>query len=412
MRKTLIEWLDHIRTLHTLTIDYTLNRIATIAQKLELLSPGIPVITITGTNGKGSVVSTMEAILTASGYQVGSYTSPYLENYCEQIRLNQQWISETQLIDALTQIEEARDEISLSEFEFMTLAALLIFKHAKLDIILLEVGLGGGNDAVNIIAASILVITSIAFDHEEYLGHTLHEIAESEAGLLRQNIPVIIGVEHPPLTLHEKAQNMNCQILRYQKDFYDDVSLPKTQLLPRNVSIAITALGVCPMLAITQADIITGLQQINLKGRQQLVLGKPSWLVDVAHNPEAITALVERLKLLELKPQKIIAVFSMFKDKKITDTIQSLAPFIAYWSIAPIEHARGASLDQLQQSFDAAGISKEKILTNETLSEACQQAAQLAGADDLILAFGSFYAARAGLCFLNESNPLKNPHNA
>lgn len=188
-------WLNHIRSVHPLNIDYSLNRIKEVAQRLALLKFSIPVITITGTNGKGSVVSCMETMLVQYGYQVGSFTSPYLETFNEQIRINGEAVQDASLIKAFATIEELRTEISLSEFEFTTLAALLIFKQANLNVLLLEVGLGGQNDAVGIVESDITIITSISLDHQEYLGDSIDAIARAEAQLLRAGKIGVIGLK-------------------------------------------------------------------------------------------------------------------------------------------------------------------------------------------------------------------------
>jgi dihydrofolate synthase/folylpolyglutamate synthase len=422
----LTHWLEYIRTLHHSIIDYSLERVHEVAARLELLHPNMPIIMVTGTNGKGSTVSAMEAILLAADYHVGSFTSPYLEYFNEQIRINATPIDDTTLIHAFEMIDNARGNISLSEFEFTTLAALLIFKNTQPDLILFEVGLGGGNDATNIIDPDVTVITSLALDHEEYLGATLELIAANEAQLLRPNKPGIIGVTTPPTTLTEHAKAIDAPLLTLAKDWgFEETQknwrfwnknchynqLPRPNILCKNAALAIQALLSCD-LQFTEVQLQRGLQNINIKGRLQLIPGKPSMLIDVAHNLEAIHQLSAFLKAHKPAPGKVIAVFSMLKDKKITEVIKIMAPDINTWIIAPIDHPRAAPLNQLQDAFTAANISNAQIITPASLEAACSKAHTLAGPEDLILIFGSFFVARAGLTttIYQQKQPIQINH--
>ncbi len=407
----LTHWLDHIRTLHHSIIDYSLERVREVAQRLELLHPNIPIIMVTGTNGKGSTVSAMEAIALAANYRVGSFTSPYLEYFNEQIRINTKPIDDVTLIHAFEIIDNARGDISLSEFEFTTLAALLIFKNTVLELILFEVGLGGGNDATNIIDPDVTVITSLALDHEEYLGATVELIAANEAQLLRRHKPGIIGVTTPPTTLTEHAKTINAPLFILEKDWgFEETQtnwrfwnkncyynqLPKPNILCKNAALAIQALLNCN-IHFTETQLRTGLQNIDIKGRLQFTPSKPMILIDVAHNLEAINQLSAFLKAHKLLTGKVIAVFSMLKDKKIREVIEIMAPDIDTWVIAPIQHPRGATLNQLCDAFAAANISDSQVIMIESLEAACTKAHALARPEDLLLIFGSFFVARAGL---------------
>lgn len=401
-------WLKHIRTLHAKMIDYSLQRIRNVAERLEVLHPQVPVIMVTGTNGKGSTVAAMEAILLASNHRVGSFTSPYLINFNEQIRLSAVPVDDATLVQAFATIEQVRGDISLSEFEFTTLAALIIFKNAPLDIILFEVGLGGGQDATNIIDAEVTIITSLALDHEEYLGTTLDEIAAAEAQLLRADKKGIIGAARPPQPLIDYAKKINCKLFYLEQDFYFVVreqtwsfwnnatrfdNLPLPLILCKNAALALQTLLTCGV-QLSQADIVKGLSQISLQGRLQFKAGKPSLLLDVAHNPEAIANLREYLAHLAW-PGNVIAVFSMLKDKKISETIKLIAPYVREWLVAPIEHPRGASMTQLVAAFQDAGVTK--VTYFQDLALAMMAAKKIAGTHDLVLMFGSFFVVRVGL---------------
>ena len=413
MTKSLTEWLDTIRTSHSSIIDYSLNRIQSVAAYLDLLQPNAPVITVAGTNGKGSTVHTVEAILKAADYRVGMFTSPYLESYNEQIRLNSHWVSDEQLVAAFTIIHKAclSITISLTEFEFLTLAALLIFKQQPLDIIILEVGLGGGNDAVAIIKSDITVITSLALDHQEYLGDTVAAIALNEAQLLPPNKIGIIGLANPPQELIDHAQKINTTLYYLDRDFYADCqsdywtfknnavaysNLPYPKILLRNAALAAQTL-LSAHITFSQEQLCQGLQHINIRGRLQLIPGSPDYLIDVSHNIEGVTQLATHLENFNHK--RIIAVFSAFSDKPIAELITLIDPFVTHWIIAPITHPRAASMEQLLQAFG-----DKKITVCQNLNEALQIAADRAKPDDLILAFGSFFVAREALLFANHLN--------
>lgn len=405
------EWLNHIRTSHDSIIDYNLERIQHVAQHLDLLQPKIPVITVTGTNGKGSTVHTIEAILKAASYHVGVFTSPYLEVFNEQIRINGHKVTDNQLITAFKIINDACLNVttSLTEFEFLTLAALLIFKQHPLDIIILEVGLGGGNDAVAIIVPDITVVTSIALDHEDYLGHTIDTIATSEAALLAPGKIGISGVTQPPQPLSECAEKNNTLLLCLGRDFYiekksdywtfsyNDViydNLPYPKVLIQNAALAVQALLSCH-IPFSQEQLQTGLNTISIQGRLQLIKGNPSCLIDVSHNIEGVTQLATYLHSLPY--QKIIAVFSAFSDKPIGELIVLIDPFIDHWFIAPIDHPRAASMEQLLTAFNEKGLHISKITTTDNLKDAFQAALNFSTPDDLMLTFGSFFVAREAL---------------
>ena len=408
---SLDQWLDSIRTSHASIIDYSLERITCVAKHLDILQPNIPVITVAGTNGKGSTVHTMEAILKTAHYRVGVFTSPHLETYNEQIRIDGHHVTDTQLTHAFSTIYHASLTltISLTEFEFLTLAALLIFKQSTLDMIILEVGLGGGNDAVAIIKPQITVITSIALDHQEYLGHTIDAIAASEAQLLPTGKIGIIGLQHPPKPIIDHAEKINTTLLCLDYDFYPEQqphhwtfknstitysNLPYPKILIRNAALAIQAL-LSAQIIFSETQLQTALRRIVIKGRLQLIKGTPSYLIDVSHNIEGVTQLANQLS--SYKNQKIVAVFSAFSDKSIATLIALINPFVDYWIIAPIEHPRAASLHQLLTAFDELTIDHEKISIHHHLNTAFQEAENTAESDTIILAFGSFFVARHAL---------------
>lgn len=381
-----------------------------MAQYLDVLHPQAPILTVTGSNGKGSAVACLQAILLEKGYALGSFSSPYLERFQEQICLNGQAVSEEVLLTAFETIEKARCDCSkpalvLTEFEFLTLAALLIFKAHALDFIVLEVGLGGGKDAVNVIDSNLLIFTSLALEHEAYLGHTLEAIAKSEAGLLRPGCPVLLGFDSPPDSFLKRAAAQGCPVLSASVSFSEwegGSCAPLAQAFR-------LALSACAYfhISLSPAEMQQAWARIHLKGRQQWVEGAPPWLLDVAHNPEALLFLSKTLQRLRHQNlpgrapiQKVIAVFSMLKDKKIEEAIACLKPWVDFWVIAPIHHPRGADLSALKAACIKNGLGPNQMYSAQSLGEACQKAKEKAGAQDLILAVGSFHVVREALSCL------------
>ena len=414
---TLKSWLDHIQQVHPHNIDYSLERIRIVAERLALLQPKVPVLMVTGTNGKGSTVSALEALFLIKNYRVGSFTSPYLQVFNEQIRLNKIPVSDELLINAFQTIDTTRQEISLSEFEFTTLAALFIFKNAPLDIIVLEVGLGGGADAVNIVEPILTIISSLSLDHQEYLGHSIDVIAANEAELLAPGKVGIIGMHTPPRTLIETAQQRSCQLLCFGQDFYARKTsirtwefktkgfhyqnLPLPKILINNAAVALQALLVMG-ISFTATELEQGLNAIEISGRLQLLPSNPAILIDVAHNPESVENLALHVTALKTGYAKVIAVFSIFRDKDIHAAIRTMAPLIDAWFIAPISHPRAAAKPQLLATLLEEKVAIDNIKLNNNLEAACQQALAQANTKDLIVAFGSFFVARAALTFYDS----------
>lgn len=411
MPASLNDWLATIRASHPVLIDYSLARITTVANALDLLHPKIPVITVTGTNGKGSTIYTMEALLTAAAYQVGVFTSPYLETVHEQCRINGLPVTDDDLVSAFKIIHDVAvaHTITLTEFEYFTVAALLIFKKYPLDLLIFEVGLGGANDAVAILSPSITVITSLSLDHEHYLGNTLEAIALSEAQLLPRDKLGIIGSPSPPQSLTNHAKKINASLIYLGRDFSgeqqadhwvfknNDITydhLPYPNVLIQNAVLAIQTL-LSAKIVLPEEAVRTALQHIAIKGRLQLIANQPDYLVDVSHNNDSVMQLADYLKNVDYP--RIIVVFSTFSDKPIPRLIQLIDPFVHQWCIAPIDHPRAAPVHQLLHAFSETVRNDKKITCHRDLNAALQFAITQAKADDLILAFGSFFVARAAL---------------
>src|SRR3990167_4735297 len=402
---TLNEWLTFISSIHTTEIDLTLARVSKVAKQLRILQPACPVIIVGGTNGKGSTVKGLESIYLTAGYKVGTFTSPFLFQFNEQIRIQGKDAQDKVICDAFFQIEAARGSISLTPFEFHTLAALFIFTQQNLDIWILEVGLGGRLDAVNIINADIAIVTTVAMDHIDYLGSTREEIGWEKAGIFRENKAALCGDFNPPKSLMNYAEKIGAPLFfqgtdfRYREetthwswqwqDTYYDI-LPFSILATQNMSTVLMAITLLQQqLIVPQQAIQSGLMTTKLTGRQEIVSGPITHIYDVSHNPAAIAFLAQRLMQLPCIG-KTHAVFSMLSDKDLVASLYEIALHIDQWYVGQISHQRGAVLAMLQVGFQQASlIEKTDFFT--TLSMAYQAALQKAQPGDRIVIFGSFH---------------------
>jgi dihydrofolate synthase/folylpolyglutamate synthase len=403
---TLSAWLDWIGSVHNKEIDLGLDRIHKVASRLGVLKPSCKLVTVGGTNGKGSVVAGLEAIYLAAGYRTGAFTSPFLFVHNEEVRVNGNMADDTAFCDAFEKIEAVRGDVSLSPFEYHTLAALLIFQEANLDLMILEVGLGGRLDAVNIMDADVAIVTSIGIDHVEWLGHTREAIAVEKAGIFRAHKPAICGDDHPPASLAQAAAQVGAKFYQQGKDFhfaeandnwswrsagYEYVQLPRNNLLTRNMSTVLMAVTqLQESLPVNEDAIRHGLQNAALTGRIQIVAGPVIQIFDVAHNPAAAQVLAERLHHMPCAG-KTVAVFSMLGDKDIAGTVAAVADEIDEWYIAPLTCKRAASVGQLKEHTVSLGL---KIYF-DSVRDAYQAAMGDAKAGDRVVIFGSFYIVAA-----------------
>ena len=410
---TLVEWLEYLENRHLQEIQLGLSRIKQVAESLELLHPEAKIITVAGTNGKGSTVASLEALYLKGGYQVASYTSPHLLIFNERIRINQRPISDQQLCEAFALIEDARKSIELTYFEMTTLAALWHFKQYPLDLIILEVGLGGRLDATNIIDADLALITTIDFDHQAYLGDTKEAIAYEKSGILRANKPLIYADKNPPESIRAKAlsldsptyflgENYNYELSNGILDFRFQeikISLPQPLLHANSVSSALMAsLLLQAELPLKLSDLEQGISKVFLPGRLQLINNVIPTLFDVSHNPQAVRYLAEYLN--KNHPQKVIhAVFSALKDKDIPELIAPLKELISHWYFAKLEAKRAAPMEQLVAASKLYDLNPS--FHNDPQS-AYHAACIQAKADDLILVYGSFLTVghvMSALCY-------------
>ena len=401
------EWLNHLEGLHPKTIALGLDRVQAVREQLQLY-PIFPIITVGGTNGKGSTCALLEAMLLAAGYRVGCYTSPHLIRYNERVRIDGRMVDDADLCAGFAAVEAGRNEIALTYFEFGTLAAMWLFSQAKLDVVILEVGLGGRLDAVNVFEPAVAIVTTVDLDHAEYLGDTRELIGFEKAGIFRAHKPAICADAHPPDALLTHARNIGVQLLRIEHEFgaqcapeswaYWGPSGPRSALpYPAmrgayqlaNAAAAIAALDCLRQhLPVAQAHLRAGLLSARLPGRFQVLPGKPTVILDVAHNPQAARSLVDNLRAQYIAG-KTYAVFGMLRDKDIAAVIATLKDQIDVWCVGGLTGPRGASGEQLSVLLHDAGISAIQIAPD--ITQAYTFACRQAGENDRICVFGSFY---------------------
>ncbi len=401
---TLDEWLAWISSIHFTEMDLGLERVEKVAEALDLLSFPCPLIIVGGTNGKGSTVAGLEALYQAAGFKTGTFTSPFLFAYNEQICVNGEAVTDAALCRAFEKIDIARADITLTPFEFATLAALLIFKSYALDVLILEVGLGGRLDAVNILAADAAVVTSIGIDHVEWLGDTREKIGYEKAGIFRQGKLAVCGDRNPPQSLMQQAQSIGAlfycleQAFSYSENAQDwswhhekisYTHLPYNQLATQNMAIVLMVITLLQdRLPVSEAAIHQGLAQIKLLGRIQIMPGDITYIYDVSHNPEAVAWLEKKLSTLPCQG-KTYAIFSMLADKDIEQSIKIISSCIDEWHVAALAVKRAASEERLAQAFRQAGVSCIHI--HASIKAAHAAVCERAVAGDRVIVFGSFH---------------------
>ena len=412
--QTLQDWLAHCEQLHPTTIDLGLDRVRTVAERMGIRF-ACPVITVAGTNGKGSTCAMLESILMQAGYRTGVYTSPHLVHFEERLRLNGDPVNASILIAAFAFVERARcqndQNISLTYFEFSTLAILEVMKQSALDVVILEVGLGGRLDAVNIIEPDCAIITSIDLDHMALLGESREAIGYEKAGIMRTGKPVVVSDPLPPQSVLDRALEVGADLWRVGQDFnvsgdkqqwnwagrgrrYSGMAYPAlrgaNQLVNAGgVLAALTALR--DRLPVTAQAVRNGFVFAELPGRFQIVPGQPTLVLDVAHNPHAAAALALNLDAMGFFPTTH-AVFGAMADKDVVALLKRLNPLVDKWYFTDLPTARAASAPELMQAWQAQNTRKDASASTHPDPESALQAA-LAGADptDRIVVFGSFY---------------------
>ena len=412
MKKNLAQWLSWQETLHLSEIDLGLDRIRKVAQKLNLLSPAFPIITVAGTNGKGSTVALFESIFKAQGYITGSYTSPHLIDYNERIKLASVNASDDLIVEAFEAIDEARCDISLTYFEFGTLASMFIFKQQKVDVAILEVGLGGRLDASNLWDTSLAIITNIGIDHVDWLGDNREVIAIEKAGIMRKDIPAICGDLNPPNNIANEAKRIGAKLYQINSTFFYEVNnqttwtwtgFDKTYELPfpnlsgdfqvNNAATVIAGLkAIEKILPVKEIAIKQGLLNVSLIGRLQTIHNEPEWLIDVAHNPHAAKQLAKHIQNNPVVG-KNIALFSMLNDKDIKKVIEIMNIQIDEWHLVELEGTRSTPLNELKVLIAQQNNSNDSnkiIKTHRSFFEAGKYLKSSSNLQDRVVAFGSF----------------------
>ncbi len=411
--QTLDDWLAYCEQLHPKSIDMGLARVKAVADRMKLVFD-CPVITVAGTNGKGSTCAMLEAILLEAGYRTGVFTSPHLVHFEERCRVRGDIVSAAQLVTSFEQVEAARktgDEISLTYFEFTTLAILHLLKEARLDVVVLEVGLGGRLDAVNIIDTDCAVITSIDLDHTELLGNTREAIGLEKAGIMRAGKPAVVSDPVPPQSIVDHAAAVGADLWRFGTDFnfsgdkqqwgwagrgrrYAGLAYPAL----RGANQLVNAAGVLAALTslrdripVTAQAVRNGLSMVELPGRFQIVPGQPTLVLDVAHNPHSVAALAENLDAMGFYACTH-AVFGAMADKDLAPMLGRVGPLIDKWYFTDLPTPRAATGEALQAAWQAQNTRPDATSATFKSPELALQAA-VAAADpaDRIVVFGSFY---------------------
>ena len=408
--KTLDHWLAHCDQLHPKTIDMTLDRVREVCIRLGLRFT-VPVVVVAGTNGKGSSCAMLEAIALAAGYRVGLYIKPHLVHFEERCRINGESIAGDALLPHFEAVEAARGGVTLTWFEYTTLAIMRALSLSALDLVILEVGMGGRLDAVNTVDADCMLITSIALDHTEFLGNDREAIGREKAGVMRAGRPVVVSDPQPPGSLQACADALGADLRQLGRDFnfqgdkqqwgwrgprtrYNSLAYPAL----RGANQLLNAAGVLAVfdalrdqLPINAQAVRQGLAKVDLPGRFQIVPGQPTLVLDVAHNPQSVAALALNLDQMGFFPQTH-AVFGVMRDKDLGALLQHMAPLVDHWHLTDLptpRAGRAADLAPLVQA--ASGTRPVSITLHGSPDDALRAAAAAADPADRIVVFGSFF---------------------
>ncbi|AHG77640.1 Folylpolyglutamate synthase [Mannheimia varigena USDA-ARS-USMARC-1312] len=418
-------WLSYLENAHSKPIDMGLERITQVAKELDLLNPAPYVITVAGTNGKGSTCRLLEVALLKAGFKVGVFSSPHLIRYNERVRVNGELLPDADHIRSFAKINEKKTA-SLSYFEFSALSGLDLFKQNNLDIVILEVGLGGRLDATNIVEPNLAIITSIDIDHVVFLGDNREDIGREKAGIFRENIPVIIGEPDCPNSIKEIANSLNCHAFyrgqdwnfeikdnyfqwHSQKQQFKDLPLP---LIPiPNAGTALAALSQIPF-EINEQIIREAFGKAQMTARFQLLTDKDfakfsqkrplaQVIIDVGHNPHAARYLAERLQALKQPNQKIYAVFSALEDKDLSGIVQPLENVIDEWHCSGLDCWRGQSGKMVLEKLVNV-LPNSTACSYQNVPEASLTLFEKAKAEDIVLVFGSFHTVADFMLWLEK----------
>lgn len=412
-------WLDYWSHVHVTGIDLGLERVIPVAEKLGVINPEAKVLTVAGTNGKGSTTTTLAAILNAQGFKVGLYQSPHVYRFNERVKLRGVEVEDQLLIDAFVEVDRARREcdLSLSFFEATTLAAFVIFKNELCDVWVLEVGLGGRLDVVNVVNPDVAVITNIGLDHTDWLGDTIEKIAFEKAGIIRPNIPVIFGGQQDiPQAILAKAAECNAPLYAINRDYFYEafedgktwafassgttLKLPTGSLALDNISTAVAAI-LLSGLEVNQTAIAEGIQTAKLPGRFEVrEIQNKTVIFDAGHNPHGVEFLLKQLRNYlnyNKKYKEVICVFSMLADKDINSVVKLLKDTVHLWKIAPLSVPRAAEVTLLTDALQG-----ELIEQFDNVKLAFKSALDETENNQLILVCGSFHTLEAVWEYLEE----------
>ncbi len=400
LRKTLSEWLSYIESIHFTEIDMGLTRITQVATQLNIDLSNTVVITVAGTNGKGTTCAFLENALKMKEHSVAVYSSPHIERFNERLRINSKEIDDNSLIAAFEKIEANRKDVSLSYYEYTTLAALLIVERMSPDYLILEVGLGGRLDATNIIDADIAVITTIDLDHQAFLGDTREKIGIEKAGIMRSDRIAVVGDVDVPQSIISHANTINAHAIYRDKEFSISKNIDNWQftfndiiynhLVVPHIPIDNVATGLAVLLKLNicldVSFINEVIEQTKVAGRTELFSRECNVLLDVGHNPQAARYLANKID--ELNYSKVYAVTGMLADKDITNALKPLLNKVDHWFLGSLEVHRGATSAELSQKIN---LPNEMFNCFDNVTEAFKMASSVARSDDLILVYGSFY---------------------
>lgn len=406
------EWLQWLEVIHPTEIDLGLDRVLVVLRRLFPRKPDARIITVAGTNGKGTTVATLERILLAAGRRTGAYTSPHLQNYNERVRLDGLDVNDSDLVSAFEKVEAARRNVSLSYFEFGTLAAFVVFAEAGVQDWILEVGLGGRLDAVNVLDADFAIITAIDIDHIGFLGDNREVIGFEKAGILRPGITAICADPQPPESVLQQAVAQKVDLRLTGRDYQfspigdgkmalkvgnETIILPEGPLPLQSVAAAaVLSRQLVPQLS--AADVSEAVESVRLAGRFEQIRARPRVLVDVGHNPHAASWLADQL-LSSRQPGGVVrGVYAALADKDIAGVVTVMATVVGAWYFAGLDVPRGLSSEDVSRRAAEAGVNSDG--TYGTVAAAVAAALEDAGPDDTIIVFGSFYtvAEARALC--------------
>lgn len=416
--RTLEEWLALQESVHPKTIDMGLTRVSSVARTLRIDKPSSRVVTVAGTNGKGSTVAHLEAILRAAGASTGMFTSPHFIRYNERIRVDGMEVGDAELVSAFERIERARGTTTLTFFEYNALAALLIFAERAVDVAILEVGLGGRLDAVNLVDADVAVVCSIGFDHRDYLGDTLEQIGAEKAGIFRAGRPAVLSTPDMPRTVYETIERLGARPVIAESDFAWSVDpgdvqwsyrglatsldhLPPSALAGaiqyRNASAALAAVELLGNYSLTQKAVSAALRSVRLAGRFQVVPGEVEWILDIAHNEPAARVFAQHVRERPVRSGgRTFAVVGILADKDAAGIVSHAQPLIDQWILCSLPGARGSSAETLAKRVRLP----EATVLAESVEAGCDAAQSMAVPGDRVLVFGSVYTVGPALRWL------------